>query len=115
MDCTKGWVFGKITDMELPIEEVKKVANLAQIELTDAEVTRLSVDLSNTITYIDELAGVDVSGVDSEMAKNSQITGLVNSVAVDQVENSEIDSEEFLKRAPRRSGRYIVVPKVLNK
>lgn len=115
MDCTEGLVLGNITDMELPIEEVKKVANLAQIELTETEMTRLSADLSQTISYIDELAGVDASEVDAELAQNSQITGLVNSVGQDEVVVSEVDSEELLKRAPRRSGRYMVVPKVLNK
>lgn len=101
--------------MKLPEDQVLWVAKLAQIELTEDEKHRFAADLSNTITYIDELAAVDVSGLPEGIADNSQITGLTNVAAADNVERSEVSREEFLKRAPGVAGAYIKVKKVLER
>jgi aspartyl-tRNA(Asn)/glutamyl-tRNA(Gln) amidotransferase subunit C len=99
--------------MELPKEQVEWVAKLAQIELTDTEKQKFAADLSNTITYIDELASVDVSGISDAVSNNSQITGLTNVTASDIVEDCELARDEFLKRAPMSEREFIKVKKVL--
>lgn len=101
--------------MELPIEQVRAVASLAQIHLSPEEETRLASDLSHTITYIDELAQVDVSAVSEEQSSNSQITGLVNVAQPDEVKGCEIERDAFLRSAPMSEGAYIRVRKVLDK
>lgn len=55
-------------------EEVKKVAILARIELTDAEVESLQKDLSTVLDYVAALEEVDVTGAEVV----SQVTGLEN-------------------------------------
>lgn|SRR5690606_13688441 len=98
--------------MKLPREQVEWVAKLAQIELTEEEKSQFATDLSNTITYIDELSAVDVSGVNAD---NSQITGLTNNTEADEIRRCEISKAEFLNRAPAHQGDYILVKKVLDK
>ena len=98
--------------MKLPREQVEWVAKLAQIELTEEEKSHFATDLSNAITYIDELSAVDVTGVNAD---NNQITGLTNNTEVDEIRRCEISKEEFLNRAPAHQGDYILVKKVLDK
>lgn len=101
--------------MKLPEEQVLWVAKLAQIELTEEEKHRFAEDLSNTITYIDELSAVDVSGIPEGLADNSQITGLTNVSRADVVVTSDIPREQFLERSPESSSAYIKVKRVIEK
>ncbi len=100
--------------MKLPEEQILWVAKLAQIELTETDKNRFADDLSNIISFVDELAAVNVSELPEGAADNSQITGLSNVAGADVVGKCEIAREEFLNRAPQSSGPQIKVKKVLD-
>jgi aspartyl-tRNA(Asn)/glutamyl-tRNA(Gln) amidotransferase subunit C len=44
-------------------EDVKRVANLARIRLTDEEITKYTNDLNDIVEYAETLKCVDISGV----------------------------------------------------
>lgn len=67
--------------MKISEEEVRHVAKLARLGLSDKEVTRLSGQLSAVFEYMEILEEVDVSGV----KETSQVTGLENVKEVDEV------------------------------
>jgi aspartyl-tRNA(Asn)/glutamyl-tRNA(Gln) amidotransferase subunit C len=59
---------------KLTSDEVKHVAKLAKLELTDAEVEKLGNQLSETISYVDKLNEIDTS----KTKPTNQVSGLKN-------------------------------------
>jgi len=96
--------------MKLDKKEVKKIANLARLELTDKELEIYGPQLSDVLSYIDQLQEVDVTNIEP----TAQVTGLENVMRDDEVEewpNDEVESA--LGQAPEREGKYIKVKRVL--
>ena len=87
----------------------KKIASLAKIELTDKEIEEFSVDLSNILSWMEEVKKVDVTGI--------EIVTSVNDTVLSEREDSdiklEIEKKEVLKNAPDKVGDYFTVPKVI--
>lgn len=92
----------------LTTEEVKKLAQLARIQLTDAEVEKFRKELSTVLDYVDELKQVNVDGLEEV----SQVTGLVNiqreDVAVEADNHDAIFSE-----VPEMKDGYFKVKAIL--
>lgn len=59
---------------KLTADEVKHVAKLAKLNLTDAEIKKYASQLSVIVEYISELSKVDTSDIEP----TSQTTGLEN-------------------------------------
>jgi len=72
-------------------DEVKHVAKLARLGLTDEEVGRFSTQLSSVFEYIEVLQEVDTEGV----KETSQVTGLENVKEKDEVLPFKVDGEEL--------------------
>jgi len=90
--------------MALTIEEVKHVAHLAHLRLSDEELSKLQNDLSHILDHIDMLREVDVSDV----APTAQVTDLANVTRDDEVRPS-MPREDVLANAPdQRDGMFRV-------
>ena len=50
--------------MKITEEEVRYVADLANLHLTDAEVVKLQADLSGILEHMDKLNEIDTTGVE---------------------------------------------------
>ena len=50
--------------MSLTLEQVKKVATLARLELSDADLGTMATQLNAILEYVDQLAAVDTDGVE---------------------------------------------------
>ncbi len=89
-------------------EEVKKVAQLARIELRDAEIQKFQKDLSAVLDYVDELKSVNTDGLEIV----SSVTGLEN---VDRRDEPVLIDyqEQILANAPERKGNYYKVKSIL--
>ncbi|MFH1533799.1 MAG: Asp-tRNA(Asn)/Glu-tRNA(Gln) amidotransferase subunit GatC [Nitrospirota bacterium] len=74
-------------------KEVRHVAKLARIELTDSEVKKFSGQLSGVLDYMDILKEVDTEGVE----ETSQVTGLQNVLGADEVVAGRCKREELLE------------------
>ena len=95
--------------MKLSIEEVKKIAYLARIELTDAEIDKFANQLGNILQYVDILSEVDTSKVDPTY----QVTGLTNVMEPDEVAVPVSTTEDLLAVSPlNKEARQIVVKNV---
>ncbi len=92
----------------LTIEEVKKIAVLARIELSETEVQKFQKDLSVVLDYVAELAKVDTEGVEEV----SQVTGLENVQRQDIAVETEY-REEILTIAPETKDGYFKVKAIL--
>jgi aspartyl-tRNA(Asn)/glutamyl-tRNA(Gln) amidotransferase subunit C len=83
--------------MALTIEEVRHVAQLARLRLSDDELDQMRTDLSRILDYIDMLKEVDVANV----APTSQVTELFNVMREDEVRPS-LPAEDVLANAPEQ-------------
>ena len=100
----------KNKNKKISLEEVKKIAELARIEVSPEEAEKFSGELSDVLGYIDQLSEVDTKSVEPI----SQITGLVNVVREDVSENFDEEMrQELVERAEDKKEDYIKVKSVM--
>jgi aspartyl-tRNA(Asn)/glutamyl-tRNA(Gln) amidotransferase subunit C len=92
----------------LSTDEVKKVAQLARIELADSEVEKFQKDLSSILDYVEELKEVDTEGLEIV----SSVTGLENVQRPDVAQPIDYQ-EEIMANAPERKDKYYKVKSIL--
>jgi len=83
-----------MSDHKITKEDVKKIAELSALELTDKEVEEFSKLLTDTLSYMDVIEELDTSGV----SETYQVTGLTNVFQEGGIEPS-LPIEEVLKNA----------------
>lgn len=66
--------------------DVKHVARLANLPLSDELAKKLQKDLDATLKLVDELAELDLNGLEP----TSQVTGLINVTREDKIDTSRI-------------------------
>jgi aspartyl-tRNA(Asn)/glutamyl-tRNA(Gln) amidotransferase subunit C len=94
--------------MSISRSDVEKVALLARLRLTEAELDTMTDQLAQIVGYVDQLAEVDTDGIEPmahaiEMANVFRDDGVATSLA----------REEALANAPHHDGRGYLVPAVL--
>lgn len=94
--------------MKLSREEVLHIARLARVALTEEEITRMSVQLSDLLEHFEVLQQVNTEGVHP----TAQSVNLQSVMREDEVKPS-LPAEEILVNAPRREGDCFRVKPVL--
>ena len=94
--------------MSLSAEEVRKVADLARLELTEADVEVMARQLSAIVDYINQLQQVNTDGVEP-LAHPLP----VQNVFRDDVTAPCLPVAAALANAPDRRGDFYGVPAVL--
>jgi aspartyl-tRNA(Asn)/glutamyl-tRNA(Gln) amidotransferase subunit C len=94
--------------MSISRTDVEKVALLARLRLTDADLETMTGQLAQIVGYVDQLAEVDTESVEP-MAHAIE---LANVFKADQVAPS-LPREEALANAPHHDTRGYLVPAVL--
>jgi len=97
--------------MEKKINEgqVRKVAKLARLELTEAEVEEFTGQLSAILEYMAKLNELDTTDVEPL----AHCLPISNVLREDQVKES-LGTETTLANAPQRDGDFFKVPKILD-
>jgi aspartyl-tRNA(Asn)/glutamyl-tRNA(Gln) amidotransferase subunit C len=98
----------KITDTE-----VRYVAGLANLTLTEDEIARMAHDLDEILTHMDRLNEIDTSQVEP-MAQVLYDAGETATLR-DDVEKPVLSNEEALANAPKPGAGYFKVPKVIER
>jgi len=93
--------------MRLSIEEVRKIAQLARIELTGAEDQRHAETISAVLDYMKILNEVDTGNIEPTY----QVTGLVNVWREDAVKDCE-SVKDLIDQMPAVENNELVVPAV---
>lgn len=99
--------------MKISEQEVRYVAGLANLSLSDPEIARLSKDLDEILTHIDTLNELDTSNV-QPMAQVLYDAGETATLREDR-ERAPIGNEAALANAPVAGGGYYKVPKVIER
>lgn len=92
----------------LTIDEVRHVAKLARLRLTDAELEEYRVQLSSVLDHIALLNELDLTDVEP-MARPTDASNRFDEDNVAQ----PMSLEQLLANAPAVEDRYLAVPKVL--
>ncbi|NMC36244.1 Asp-tRNA(Asn)/Glu-tRNA(Gln) amidotransferase subunit GatC [Candidatus Beckwithbacteria bacterium] len=95
---------------QLSSDEVKHIAKLANLTLTDEEISKFQDQLSEAINYIEVLQELDTNDV----LETSQVTGLTNVFKDDEVGES-LSQEEALSGTDKKQDGYFVVPATIKK
>ena len=90
-------------------EEVKKVANLARLELNDNEINNHAEQLEKILDYIRQLEKIETNDVPCTM----RAIEVTNVLRKDEKKNSDC-TEELLELAPSLEDKYFKVPKIIN-
>jgi aspartyl-tRNA(Asn)/glutamyl-tRNA(Gln) amidotransferase subunit C len=94
--------------MKIDVSEVEHVAHLARLRVTDEEARRLTDQINNILTHMEQLNGLDTSDIEPMAHALSLETPFREDVA-----RSSLDPEESLANAPEREGSFFLVPKVI--
>jgi aspartyl-tRNA(Asn)/glutamyl-tRNA(Gln) amidotransferase subunit C len=100
------------------MEQVLRVAELANLELTADEVPKMQRDLNAILDHIAQLNELDTTGVPA-MAQVGEMLGAEAELAgaslrVDEVRSS-LDRKAVMASAPETDGRFFKVPKVIER
>ena len=99
--------------MKITEGEVRYVADLANLKLTEAEVARLRADLDGILQHMDKLNELDTSGVEP-MAQVLYEAEETATLRVD-VPVPPLGNQAALANAPQPGAGYFKVPKVIER
>ena len=84
-------------------EEVKKIANLARIEISEEEADKYATELSDILGFVEKLDEADTDGIEPI----AHITGAKNVVREDKIiEYSEETKDNIIKNFPEKKDRF---------
>jgi aspartyl-tRNA(Asn)/glutamyl-tRNA(Gln) amidotransferase subunit C len=94
--------------MSVDAETVRRVAHLARVGLAEDEVEQLQSELNAMLAFVEQLAEVDIAGVEPM----TSVTPMAMKMRKDEVTDGGI-ADDILANAPAREDRFFVVPKVV--
>jgi aspartyl-tRNA(Asn)/glutamyl-tRNA(Gln) amidotransferase subunit C len=89
-------------------EEVREIATLARLDLSEQEIERMTTDLDAILGYVAALKDLDTSAVEP----------MTHAVPFDCPERSDqvgtsLPVDEALRNAPRREASFFQVPRII--
>ena len=90
-------------------DEVKKVAQLARLELNENEINQHAEQLEKILEYIKQLEKINTEDIPC----TTRAIEVVNVLRKDEKKNYA-NSEEILDLAPSRENKFFKVPKIIN-
>ncbi|MGM7724702.1 Asp-tRNA(Asn)/Glu-tRNA(Gln) amidotransferase subunit GatC [uncultured Metabacillus sp.] len=92
----------------ISVEQVKHVANLARLAITEEDAKLFTQQLDAIITFAEQLNEVDTENV----KPTSHVLDMKNIMREDTPKKG-LDNEEVIKNAPDHEDGYIRVPSIL--
>jgi aspartyl-tRNA(Asn)/glutamyl-tRNA(Gln) amidotransferase subunit C len=94
--------------MSVDRDTVRRVAHLARIAVTEGEVEGLRGELNAILAFVEQLAEVDVDGVEPM----TSVTPMTMKMRDDQVSDGGI-ADAIIANAPAHEHHFFLVPKVV--
>ena len=92
--------------------DVRQVANLAHLEITDEEVALYTPQMAEIVKYVEQLNELNTEGVDS-MLGGLTLEGEETETSRDDLVKMSFTQREALSQAPVSVEGHFQVPKVL--
>lgn len=99
--------------MKITEEQVRYVADLANLRLSNEEIARMARDLDEILTHMEKLNELDTDNVEP-MAQVLFETGETATLRADK-KKTPLSNQEALACAPLAGGGYFKVPKVIER
>ena len=99
--------------MKLTETQVRYVADLANLSLSEEEIARMVQHLGGILEHMDRLAEIDTEGIEP-MRQFLAEEGDADSLRAD-IERPPLGNELALENAPAASAGYFKVPKVIER
>ena len=93
----------------IDLEQVRKVALLARLELSPEEEEQFTGQLSSILEYVEQLGELDTANVEPT-TRAIEVSNITRSDALEQF----VGREAILKCAPDRENDFFKVPKILD-
>ncbi len=90
-------------------EEVKKVANLARLELNEDEINNHAKQLEKILEYIKQLEKINTNDV----LCTTRAIEVINVFRKDEKKKNDC-TNELLELGPSKEDKYFKVPKIIN-
>lgn len=99
--------------MKITEQEVRRVAELANLALTEDEIVRMTQDMDGILTHIDKLSELDTSNVEpmAQVLYDAEETATLR----EDVERKPLGNSDALANAPVAGLGYFKVPRVIEK
>src|ERR1700742_2384844 len=94
--------------MSVDAATVRRIAQLARIAVTDAEVPHLQGELNAILAFVEQLSEVNVDGVEPM----TSVTPMEMKKRQDVVDDGDI-ADDIVANAPATEGHFFLVPKVV--
>ncbi len=94
--------------MSVDAATVRRIAHLARIAVTEAEIPHLQGELNAMLAFVEQLSEVDVDGVEPM----TSVTPMEMKKRRDVVTDGEI-ADDIVKNAPATEDHFFLVPKVV--
>jgi aspartyl-tRNA(Asn)/glutamyl-tRNA(Gln) amidotransferase subunit C len=100
------------------LDDVRHVADLANLELTAEELPRMAHDLNAILGHIAQLSELDTTQIEP-MAQVGEALGIAPATAGEtlrlDVVKPSVDRSDVMAVAPQSDGRFFKVPKVIER
>lgn len=94
---------------KLSRDDVLKLARLSRLKLSDQEIEKFRSELSEILSYVEQLEKVDAGGLEPTY----QVTGLKNVMRSDEIKKYQAEPQDLLKNAPALEQNQFKVRRVL--
>jgi len=92
--------------------DVRKIANLAHLEITDEEVALYTPQMANIVAYVEQLNELDTENVEP-MLGGLTAEGEATETSRADAPHESLGQKKALDQAPSAVGGHFQVPKVL--
>ncbi len=94
----------------LTTEEIRKVATLARLEFSEAELTQFTEQLGKIVNFVEQLSAVDTTGIEP-MAHPLD----VHSVLRADQQQPGLSRDQALANSPSHNDEFFLVPPVMTR
>ena len=94
--------------MKITADEVRKVAKLAKLTLSDPAIERMATDMGAMLAYVATLESLDTEGI----VPTAHAVPMANAFRPDELRPS-LEREAVLSAAPKSANGTFRVPKVI--
>jgi aspartyl-tRNA(Asn)/glutamyl-tRNA(Gln) amidotransferase subunit C len=94
---------------KLTRDDVLKLAQLARLKLTDAEVEEFSHEFSELLEYVEQLQSVDTES----LKPTNQVNGNINVMRDDKIKSYGYEPKELLQNVPAVEDDHIKVKRMV--
>ena len=99
--------------MKISEKEVRSIADLANLDLSDEEIAKYRADLEEILTYVEKLNELDTSNV--EPMAQVIYEGSETATFREDENRPSLEQEEALASAPLPGAGHFKVPKVIER